>query len=776
MVTHHCTNKNYYLVWTNLISILIITILLVLQRQQNHQQHQHNVLQHQRQYHRHQQYDCDDDNNKHVELISAIHAVQSYGYIVICNKTSDRNSKSTSKCYDDTAYQRQQLTAAQQHDMDRDRTQKNIQEIESNQQRKRRQLREGTFNNSNVDIDNDTDNNYITINDNDDTNTEDDGGWMVVCTYILGVVICVVTAALAAGLTLGMLGLDPLMLLIKERAAVDTQERLMASKLFPIIKQRHLLLVSLLLMNSIANEAMPIFLERLVPPMVAVLLSVTLVLFFGEIIPSAIFTGPNQLKIAAQMVPLVQIVMTLLYPIAKPISSLLDWLLSNNDTNNNNNSGDNGDNNTSSSTRNLNSNSNENGGHHDESFNLYNRNELAALVRIHYEERLANKRKIKDERRLVTQPFGTPAATPTPKTAAELYYTSGGTMDRTSASIIHQTVRSYESNRSLQVLMSDNPTTTTTTTLVPSRQQPNQQDTQPHLNKQQSNNNDNKNNDNTKRQGNTISVSNDTNTNNSKHNNHHHQYWNSPHGYENISASIEHNRVLRESSIELDEVMMVEGALQMKTKVAFDVFTPIRHVYALPSSMVLNERNMVQIYASGYSRIPVYDDTDSSNKKRKYPQSAIIGILVTKVLIVVNPKDQRTVGSLPLRTPRCVSPGTPLVDLINMFQIGGARGGHQALVRFLCLFVLHCYCYVSVLLLSCYPSYAYRKSLFILFVRTCFAIKIFFLVPYFLVSPLPLTLSKSIQGLCTSICWQPSFGNSGTVFTGKSRFDWYYNV
>jgi hypothetical protein len=55
--------------------------------------------------------------------------------------------------------------------------------------------------------------------------------------------------------------------------------------------------------------------------------------------------------------------------------------------------------------------------------------------------------------------------------------------------------------------------------------------------------------------------------------------------------------------------------------------------------MILTERNMVQIYASGYLRILVYDDSiESSNRpKRRNPKSAIIDIMVTKLLIVVNP-------------------------------------------------------------------------------------------------------------------------------------------
>lgn len=101
-------------------------------------------------------------------------------------------------------------------------------------------------------------------------------GWLL---NLLGALICVCIAALAAGLTLGLLGLDPLMLLIKERAGATEEERARAKNLLPIVKQHHLLLVTLLLMNSIANEALPIFLEHIVSPAIAVILSVTLVLF-----------------------------------------------------------------------------------------------------------------------------------------------------------------------------------------------------------------------------------------------------------------------------------------------------------------------------------------------------------------------------------------------------------------------------------------------------------------------------------------------------------------
>ena len=117
----------------------------------------------------------------------------------------------------------------------------------------------------------------------------EDDPWFFL-THAACALACVTTAALAAGLTMGLLSLDPLMLLIKMRAGATQREKDQAAALLPIVKQHHLLLVTLLLLNSMANEALPLFLEVLVSPVVAVILSVTFVLFFGEIIPSAVFT------------------------------------------------------------------------------------------------------------------------------------------------------------------------------------------------------------------------------------------------------------------------------------------------------------------------------------------------------------------------------------------------------------------------------------------------------------------------------------------------------
>ncbi|KAF3667409.1 DUF21 domain-containing protein [Capsicum annuum] len=73
-------------------------------------------------------------------------------------------------------------------------------------------------------------------------------------------------------------------------------------------------------------ESLPIFLDKLVPSWAAILVSVTLILMFGEIVPQSIYTR-NGLTIGATLAPLVQLLLWLFFPIAYPISKVLDWML-----------------------------------------------------------------------------------------------------------------------------------------------------------------------------------------------------------------------------------------------------------------------------------------------------------------------------------------------------------------------------------------------------------------------------------------------------------------
>eukprot|EP00397_Hematodinium_sp_SG-2012_P021873 GEMP01022628.1.p1 GENE.GEMP01022628.1~~GEMP01022628.1.p1 ORF type:complete len:479 (+),score=94.54 GEMP01022628.1:63-1499(+) len=164
--------------------------------------------------------------------------------------------------------------------------------------------------------------------------TENDQFW----TSIIMSTVCISCAAMAAGLTMGLVSLEEfdmeLLLHTQESDLPDAEEKDIlkrekwcAQRIAPIIADHHLLLVTLLLLNACANEALPVFLSNIVPSWAAIIVSVTIVLFFGEIIPSALFTGPNQLYIAAWCAPIVRTVQTILFPIAKPIALILDmWL------------------------------------------------------------------------------------------------------------------------------------------------------------------------------------------------------------------------------------------------------------------------------------------------------------------------------------------------------------------------------------------------------------------------------------------------------------------
>ena len=124
-----------------------------------------------------------------------------------------------------------------------------------------------------------------------------------------------------------------------------------------------------------------------------------------------------------------------------------------------------------------------------------------------------------------------------------------------------------------------------------------------------------------------------------------------------------------------DEVMIMEGALQLKTKKAVDIYLSFHKVFCIASDMVLDDSNIFKIYASGYSRVPVYVNGDRRRVK---------GILLTRQLMVVkNPaQSNMVVSDLQLHVPQCVAPTTNLVALVNLFQTGGSaiRAGHMALV------------------------------------------------------------------------------------------------
>lgn len=342
---------------------------------------------------------------------------------------------------------------------------------------------------------------------------------------IIASIICVVWVALVSGLFLGFMTMDETDLLITIRASLDEEDKENAETVLPVVQQYHRLLVTLLLMDTIAYETLPLFLDVLVPAWVAILLSVTLILLFGEIIPSAIFTGPHQLYLAARMTPMVKFFMFILYPVAGPLGKLLDHLVS-----------DEGEG--------------------------YNRTELSALVRIQYEENIATKAQRKNK-------FG------------KLQTWKALKMD------IMEAVEARAENK--VGVLGEVPE-------IPFTEQ--------------------------------------------------------------LSPPLHHS-----------EVIMVEGALNLKTKVAMDVYTPMRKIFALPEDFILDKDNIMRIYSKGYSRIPVF----RKNLEYDQDQSAVLGYIFTRNLIALDWDDEREVSTLPIQRPVCVSPRMNLVNLLKVLQTGGSH-------------------------------------------------------------------------------------------------------
>ncbi len=143
---------------------------------------------------------------------------------------------------------------------------------------------------------------------------------------IIMIVFLTLFAGAMSGLTVGYLSIDDLVLELKSKTGTEVEKE-HAEKVLPIISKRHWLLVTLLLCNASAMEALPIFLNRIVDEYAAIAISVSLVLVFGEVLPQAVCTGPSQIKIASFLGPMTLGLMYVTYPLSYPIALFLDWLL-----------------------------------------------------------------------------------------------------------------------------------------------------------------------------------------------------------------------------------------------------------------------------------------------------------------------------------------------------------------------------------------------------------------------------------------------------------------
>jgi metal transporter CNNM len=218
----------------------------------------------------------------------------------------------------------------------------------------------------------------VTYDDEDYTVVTVDEDVIVVIDYGIGHYIfngmmasaCIIMGALMAGLLMGVMTLDPLILAVKARTADSKTERRRVNALMPFVQNKNLVLVSVLLVNCGVNEALPMFLDELLPnPVLTIIISVTFVVMFGEIMPSAYFTGRDQIRSASRLIPLLRLVIVITAPVSYPIAYAMDKYF-----------------------------------HQSDERAAFKRGELRALVRIQYEEQLAWKRREADALRKSRRP------------------------------------------------------------------------------------------------------------------------------------------------------------------------------------------------------------------------------------------------------------------------------------------------------------------------------------------------------------------------------------
>ncbi|KAL4357727.1 hypothetical protein AHAS_Ahas09G0215600 [Arachis hypogaea] len=128
-----------------------------------------------------------------------------------------------------------------------------------------------------------------------------------------------------SGLALGLLSFSQvdLEVLIKAGRPKDKKN---AERILPVVKNGHFVLCTLLLGKSLAMEALPIFMDTIMPPWLSITISTPLVTLFAEIVPQAVYSRYG-LTLGAQMAPFVQLLLLIFFPISYPASKILDWAL-----------------------------------------------------------------------------------------------------------------------------------------------------------------------------------------------------------------------------------------------------------------------------------------------------------------------------------------------------------------------------------------------------------------------------------------------------------------
>ena len=107
----------------------------------------------------------------------------------------------------------------------------------------------------------------------------------------------------------------------------NEEEVKMAQMILRVVSNHHLFLVTLLIANAMALETLPLIIHLMMPDWLAIIFSTLIVLIAAEILPQAVCTGPNKLKIAYYASPIILVMIKIFWIIAYPTAKFLDFLV-----------------------------------------------------------------------------------------------------------------------------------------------------------------------------------------------------------------------------------------------------------------------------------------------------------------------------------------------------------------------------------------------------------------------------------------------------------------
>ncbi|EGN97201.1 hypothetical protein SERLA73DRAFT_183859 [Serpula lacrymans var. lacrymans S7.3] len=131
--------------------------------------------------------------------------------------------------------------------------------------------------------------------------------------------------------------------------------------------------------------------------------------------------------------------------------------------------------------------------------------------------------------------------------------------------------------------------------------------------------------------------------------------------------------------LKTDTVTIIGATLDLQEKVVKQAMTPIKDVFMLSIESRLDYELLKKICMTGHSRVPVYEEVeipvDASGRIEKVKK--IVGILLVKQCVLLDPKDAVPLRKISLNKVPFVPNNEPLLGILDKFQEGRS---HMAIV------------------------------------------------------------------------------------------------